>query len=45
MTRLIKTLIWPVLLAPVAYLALVWNKIPGTVPMHYNLAGEPDRCQ
>ena len=43
MTRLIKTLIWPVLLAPVAYLALVWNKIPGTVPMHYNLAGEPDR--
>jgi uncharacterized membrane protein len=43
MTRLIKILIWPVLLVPAIYLALAWEKIPAVVPMHYNLAGEPDR--
>lgn len=43
MKRLIQTLIWPIILAPAAWLAIVWNIIPETVPMHYNLKGQVDR--
>ena len=30
-------------LAPLVYLASVWNKLPEKVAMHYNIHGEPDR--
>lgn len=43
MTRFIKTTVWIVFAVPVAYLALIWNKLPEIVPMHYNLKGEVDR--
>ncbi|HZG00978.1 MAG TPA: SdpI family protein [Chitinophagales bacterium] len=32
-----------VALLPMAYLAVNWNSIPETVPVHYNINGEPDR--
>jgi uncharacterized membrane protein len=43
MNKLVKVLIWPVFLAPLVYLAFVWNKLAATVPLHFNLKGEPDR--
>ena len=38
-----KYSLWPILLAPMAYAAIVWNKLPEKVPLHYNLQGEADR--
>ena len=32
-----------VALVPMIYLAMIWNSIPGTVPVHFNLEMEPDR--
>ena len=43
MNKVTKYFIWPVFLAPAVYLAAAWNKIPETVPLHYNLKGEADR--
>lgn len=34
---------WLVILAPAVYLAIVWNSLPASVPMHYNLQGNVDR--
>ena len=30
-------------LAPLAFLAVIWQKLPARVPMHYNINGEIDR--
>lgn len=30
-------------LSPAAYLAIIWNSLPGIVPVHYNLNFKPDR--
>ena len=43
MNKVLKLLIWPVALAPVVYLAVVWNSLPETVPVHFDLHGTPDR--
>ena len=43
MNKLVKLLIWPVFIAPLVYLAFVWQKLPPTVPLHFNLKGQPDR--
>jgi immunity protein, SdpI family len=43
MDKFIKYVIWPLLAVPAIYLAFVWNQMPHTVPIHYNLKGEPDR--
>jgi uncharacterized membrane protein len=43
MTRFIKSTVWIVFAVPVAYLAIIWSKLPERVPMHYNLKGEVDR--
>ncbi|MDZ4807585.1 MAG: SdpI family protein [Bacteroidota bacterium] len=43
MNKLLNKIIWPVMAAPAIYLALVWNKIPVRVAMHFNLSGTPDR--
>lgn len=43
MNRLGILLIWPVFAAPAIYLGLVWKKLPDTVPLHFNIKGEPDR--
>lgn len=43
MNKTIRYLIWPILVAPAAYLAFAWNKLPEKVPMHYNIRGEIDR--
>ena len=43
MNKLINYLVWLIFIAPVAYLAFIWNELPEKVPMHYNLKGEIDR--
>lgn len=43
MDKFIKYFIWVVFISPVVYLAVVWNKLPEKVPMHYNINGEVDR--
>ena len=43
MNSFLKKIIWPIIAIPGIYLALVWNKLPEQVAMHFNLKGEPDR--
>jgi uncharacterized membrane protein len=42
MDKVLKKIIWPIIAAPAAYLALVWNRLPEVVPVNYNLRGEAD---
>lgn len=43
MDTFLKKIIWLFIIGPVVYLAIVWNSIPETVAMHFNLKGEVDR--
>lgn len=43
MNKLFKNLVWVILAIPAIYLALVWNKLPEKVAMHFDLKGHPDR--
>lgn len=43
MNTILRRLVWPVLLAPAVYLAFVWNRIPETVALHFDIQGNPDR--
>ncbi|HEV8285593.1 MAG TPA: SdpI family protein [Chitinophagaceae bacterium] len=43
MDKFLKRFIWLFIIAPAAYLAIVWNTIPDTVPLHANLKGVVDR--
>ncbi|MBS1747851.1 MAG: SdpI family protein [Bacteroidetes bacterium] len=43
MNTVFHRIIWLVILLPVIYLAIIWEQIPGTVPMHADLHGNVDR--
>ena len=43
MDKLMKRIIWLFILAPVVYLGIVWNSLPETIAMHFNLKGDVDR--
>ena len=43
MKNILTKLLWPVLLAPVIYLALIWNQLPRTIAMHFDLQDNADR--
>jgi len=43
MSGTLKKLVWPVMAAPVIYLALSWKKLPEKVAVHFDLNGNPDR--
>ena len=43
MEKILRKLIWLLLAAPAIYLAIAWNSIPETVPLHYTLKGDIDR--
>ena len=43
MDKLIKKIVWLFILAPAIYLAIIWNKIPEKVAIHFNIKGNPDR--
>ena len=36
-------LVWPIMVIPAVYLALVWNTLPEKVVMHFDWSGTPDR--
>ncbi len=43
MKLIIQRIIWLIMATPAAYLAIVWNKLPEKVAMHFDLRGNPDR--
>ena len=43
MDKFLKRIIWLFIIAPATYLAIVWNTVPNTVPLHANLKGVVDR--
>ena len=43
MDKFLTRIIWLFIIAPLVYLAIIWNSIPGTVALHANLRGEVDR--
>ena len=38
-----KKIVWLFIIAPAVYLAIVWNTLPETIAMHFNLKGDIDR--
>jgi uncharacterized membrane protein len=43
MNKILNKLIWPIMLAPLVYLAIIWKRIPDQVAVHFDLYGNPDR--
>lgn len=43
MNSFLKKIVWPIMAVPVIYLAIIWNRLPDKVALHFNLKGEPDR--
>ena len=43
MNSILKKIVWPIMAIPAVYLALVWNKLPEKVAVHFDLKGNPDR--
>jgi len=42
MKPLFKKAVWLILTIPAIYLAIVWNRLPEKIAMHYDLQGNPD---
>jgi uncharacterized membrane protein len=38
-----KKIVWLIIAAPAVYLAIIWNKLPETIAIHFDLKGNPDR--
>jgi len=43
MDKFMKKIVWLFIIAPAIYLAFVWNTLPETIAMHFNLKGDIDR--
>lgn len=43
MEKLFKILVLPIVMIPLAYLALIWKHLPDQVPVHFGIDGKPDR--
>jgi uncharacterized membrane protein len=43
MKKLLNYITWIIILLPWGYAAIIWNKIPSRVALHFNLQGEADR--
>jgi uncharacterized membrane protein len=37
-----ESVLWVLIVLPYVYLAVIWPKLPGQVPVHFNLRGEAD---
>jgi uncharacterized membrane protein len=42
MDTILRRIIWVIILIPAAYLALIWNHVPQTVPIHFDINGNVD---
>ena len=43
MDKFLKWIIWLFVIAPAVYLAIIWNTIPETIAVHFDLKGKVDR--
>ena len=43
MDKFMKKIVWLFIIAPAIYLAVIWNTLPETIAMHFNLKGDIDR--
>src|SRR5688572_28054107 len=43
MNKYLKIFIWPIALAPIIYLAFIWDSLPERIAMHFDIEGKPDR--
>ena len=42
MNTFLRRIIWLIMLVPAIYLAVIWQQIPQTVPMHFDMKGNVD---
>ncbi len=43
MEKFLKKIVWLIILLPAIYLAIVWNSLPETMALHFDLKGNIDR--
>lgn len=43
MNKILNRVVWPIILIPGIYLACIWNSIPETIPVHFDIKGNADR--
>ena len=43
MEKFMKKIVWLIILVPGGYLALIWNSLPASIPMHFDLEGNVNR--
>lgn len=43
MNIFLRRIVWLIMLIPAIYLAIIWKRIPETVPMHFDLKGNVDK--
>jgi uncharacterized membrane protein len=43
MEKFLKKIVWLIIIMPAVYLAFVWNSLPQSIAMHYDLKGNIDR--
>jgi uncharacterized membrane protein len=43
MNKVLKIAVWPIILAPVVYLAIIWSSLPKEVAVHFDLQGNANR--
>lgn len=43
MNKIVKNVIWLVMLAPIVYLLFIWKSLPDTIALHFDMNGNPDR--
>ena len=43
MDKFMKWAVWLFIITPVIYLAIVWNRLPEKIAVHFNIKGEVDR--
>jgi uncharacterized membrane protein len=43
MNNLLKKIVWPIIVLPAVYLAVIWKYLPEKIAMHFDLRGNADR--
>jgi len=43
MNKALNKIIWLIILVPAVYLAIIWNKLPEIIPVHFDIKGNADR--
>ncbi len=43
MNKILNRVVWLIILVPGIYLACIWNSLPETIPVHFDIKGNADR--